>query len=74
MKAPWRGLAARYGAARAAWIALQMTPTNSALQPVAATPAGAVPVPPPSYPAPPQRSSSWTRWLEINTVAFCWET
>ena len=26
VKAPWRGLAQRYGSPRAAWIALQMTP------------------------------------------------
>src|SRR6202040_2130068 len=40
-KAPWRGLAARYGAQRAAWIALQLTPVNVAAQPVAATAGGA---------------------------------
>jgi hypothetical protein len=34
---PWRDLASKYGAPRAAWIALQMTPTNLAHQPAAAT-------------------------------------
>ncbi|HEY7402703.1 MAG TPA: hypothetical protein VIB39_04230, partial [Candidatus Angelobacter sp.] len=36
VKAPWRGLASLYGAQRAAWIALQMTPANVAQQPAAA--------------------------------------
>jgi hypothetical protein len=61
VKAPWRGLAARYGAQRAAWIALQMTPSNLPAQPTAATPDGAAPSPSPAYPTPPKRSASWTR-------------
>ena len=39
-KAPWRTLASTYQPQRAAWIALQTTPTNLSAQPVAATPAG----------------------------------
>lgn len=61
VKAPWRGLAARYGGQRAAWIALQMTPSNLPAQPTAATPDGTAPDPLPVYPTPPQRSASWTR-------------
>ena len=61
VKAPWRGLAARYGGPRAAWIALTMTPTNALQQPVAPTPDGASPVPAPVYPAPPAHSGSWTK-------------
>ena len=63
VKAPWRGLAARYGGQRAAWIALQLTPSNLPAQPAAATPdgIGIAPDPLPAYPTPPPRSSSWTR-------------
>lgn len=60
-KAPWRGLAARYGARRAAWIALQLTPVNVAAQPIAATADGAAPSPAPAYPSPLRRTASWTR-------------
>ncbi len=35
-KAPWRTLASLYTPQRAAWIALQLTPTNPAAQPAAA--------------------------------------
>src|SRR5215472_6053409 len=52
IKAPWRGLASRYGGPRAAWIALTMTPTNVAQQPAAPTPQGVDPVPQPVYPNP----------------------
>ncbi|MGI8771234.1 MAG: hypothetical protein ACR2JE_07345 [Acidobacteriaceae bacterium] len=61
IKAPWRGLAARYGTQRAAWIALQMTPSNAAAQPVAPTPDGATPNPAPMYQTPPTRAASWTK-------------
>jgi hypothetical protein len=72
VKAPWRGLASLYGAPRAAWIALQMTPTNIALQPAAATPDGTAPVPPPSYPLPPQRDSSWTKPAITSALPDAW--
>lgn len=72
VKAPWRGLASRYLAPRAAWIASQMTPTNIALQPAAATPNGTVPVPPPSYPAPAQRPSSWTKPAIASALPDAW--
>src|SRR5207237_10907988 len=63
VKAPWRGLAARYGGQRAAWIALQLTPSNLPAQPAAATAdgIGIAPDPLPVYPTPPQRGASWTR-------------
>jgi hypothetical protein len=52
-RAPWRGLVARFGAPRAAWIARQCTPVNIADRPVAPTPAGQPPVRPlqPASPA-----------------------
>ena len=61
VQAPWRGLASLYGAPRAAWIALQMTPANLPLQPGAATPAGSTPVPAPDFPPRPTRDSSWQK-------------
>ena len=53
VRAPWRGLVARFGASRAAWIADQCTPLNIAQQPAAPTPAGQPPVPAPQPPSPP---------------------
>jgi hypothetical protein len=61
VKAPWRGLAQRYGSPRAAWIALQMTPINLPSLPAAATPDGQAPNPPPDYPKPQTRDASWTK-------------
>lgn len=58
-KAPWRGLAARYGGPRATWIVAQTTPVNLAQRPVAPTPAGQQPVPPPEPPSPSTSSDSW---------------
>jgi len=60
-QAPWRGLASTYGPQRAAWIALQLTPTNSSQQPAAPTASGVAPSPLPIFPNPPQRDSSWTQ-------------
>lgn len=57
--APWRGLAARYGGPRAAWIALQTTPLNIAQQPAAPTPDGGTPSPAPQPPDPPAAASAW---------------
>jgi hypothetical protein len=61
VKAPWRGLASRYEPERAAWIALKMTPNNVGDQPAAPTPDGVDPVPPPDFPSPPTRDSSWEK-------------
>ena len=41
LRAPWRGLATRYGAPRAAWIVRQATPVNLAQRPAAPTADGA---------------------------------
>jgi hypothetical protein len=72
LKAPWRGLAARYGPPRAAWIALQMTPTNPAQQPVAATPDGTDLNPAPNYPQPATRASSWTQPAMADALPDAW--
>jgi hypothetical protein len=58
-QAAWRGLAARYGGPRAAWIALQTTPVNIAQQPAQPTAAGKDPVPPPQPPDPPASPDAW---------------
>ena len=72
VKAPWRGLAQRYGSPRAAWIALQMTPTNLPSQPAAATPDGATPNPAPVYPTPPTRTASWTKPAITEALPDAW--
>jgi len=59
--AAWRGLAGKYNAQRAAWIAASLTPTNLPAQPALATPEGADPVPAPAFPAPPVRASSYEK-------------
>jgi hypothetical protein len=56
VQAPWRGLVARLGAPRAAWIALQCTPLNVASRPVAPTAAGQAPVPALQPPSPAVRA------------------
>jgi len=71
-RAPWRGLASIYGAQRAAWIALQMTPTNQALQPTAPGAAGAAPNPAPVFPSPPMRNSSWERPAVASALPDAW--
>ena len=72
VKAPWRGLGQRYGAARAAWIALQLTPLNVTAQPVAATVPGATPVPAPVYPTPVIRAASWTKPAVTEALPDAW--
>jgi hypothetical protein len=72
VKAPWRGLASRYGSPRAAWIALTMTPNNVAQQPAAATPDGVDPVPNPDYPKPPTRKTSWERPAVADALPDAW--
>jgi hypothetical protein len=57
--APWRGLVARYGAPRAAWIVHQTTPLNIAQQPATPTPPDGVPSPSPQPPSPPVSDSAW---------------
>jgi len=72
IKAPWRGLASRYGTPRAAWIALQLTPVNVAAQPVAATPDGGTPSPAPVYPTPTTRDASWTKPAITEALPDAW--
>ena len=72
VKAPWRGLAQRYGSQRAAWIALQMTPTNIGAQPVAATPDGARLDPAPVYPTVQTRDASWTKPAITQALPDAW--
>ena len=72
LKAPWRMLVSLYGAPRAAWIALQMTPTNVAAQPVTATPTGTTPVPAPAFPTPPSRNSSWEKPAIADALPDAW--
>lgn len=71
-QAPWRGLASIYGAQRAAWIALQLTPTNQAQQPTAPVASGVVPNPAPIFPSPPMRSSSWTQAAVASALPDAW--
>jgi hypothetical protein len=72
VKAPWRGLASLYGAQRAAWVALQMTPTNIAQQPAAPTPDGTDPNPAPVFPAPATRPSSWNKAAIADALPDAW--
>jgi hypothetical protein len=72
VKAPWRGLASRYGAPRDAWIARTMTPSNLAQQPAAPTPAGTDPNPKPVYPQPPTRPSSWNKPAIADALPDAW--
>lgn len=71
-KAPWRTLASTYQPQRAAWIALQTTPTNLSAQPVAATPAGSTPVPAPVFPAVTSRASSWEQPAVADALPDAW--
>lgn len=72
VKAPWRGLASRYGSPRAAWIALTMTPNNVAQQPAAATADGVDPVSKPDYPQPPTRKTSWEKPAVADALPDAW--
>lgn len=56
----WRMLCAAVGPKRAAWVAKQTTPTNSAVRPAAATPAPAVLSPAPIFPALTPKPASWS--------------
>ena len=72
VKAPWRTLASLYNPQRAAWIALQLTPTNLLLQPVGATPVGSAPVPTPVFPVIPTRDSSWEKAAVADALPDAW--
>jgi hypothetical protein len=72
LKAAWRGLAQKHEPPRAAWIALQMTPQNIAAQPVAATAAAVAPVPPPQFPTPTLRKSTWEQPATAAALPDAW--
>jgi hypothetical protein len=72
VKAPWRGLASLYGAPRAAWIVLQMTPANISAQPVAATADGTDPSPAPTFPSPATHASSWSSPAIASALPDAW--
>jgi hypothetical protein len=72
IKAAWRDLVTRYHAPRAAWIVAIMTPTNLGAQPTAPTPDGTDPVPPPSFPNPPKRATSWNRAARAVLLPDAW--
>jgi hypothetical protein len=71
-KAPWRTIASLYTPQRAAWICLQLTPTNLAQQPAAPTPSGSTPVPAPVFPAVPTRASSWEQPAVADALPDAW--
>lgn len=71
-QAPWRRLAAAYTPQRAAWIALQLTPTNIAQQPAAPAPPGSTPSPPPIFPTPAARASSWEEPATADALPDSW--
>ncbi len=61
-QAAWRLLATRYGATRAAWIALQLTPTNIGQQPSV----------PPVFPTVTRRASSWEQPAIADALPDAW--
>src|SRR5215469_7596825 len=71
-KAPWRTIASLYGTQRAAWICLQLTPTNLAQQPSAPTPAGSTPLPAPTFPVVSTRDSSWEKPAVADALPDAW--
>jgi hypothetical protein len=71
-QAPWRVLAGAYQPQRAAWIAQATTPVNIADQPAAPTPDGEQPSPPPAYPDPPGRASSYEKAPAASALPDAW--
>jgi hypothetical protein len=71
-RAPWRTVASLYGPQRAAWICLQLTPTNLTQQPVAPTPSGTAPVPAPIFPSVAIRNSSWEKPAVADALPDAW--
>jgi hypothetical protein len=66
-EAPWRVLASTYTPQRAAWIALQLTPTNASQQPIAPAP-----TPAPIFPAVPTRATSWEQPALADALPDAW--
>jgi hypothetical protein len=71
-EAPWRVLAGTCTPQRAAWIALQLTPTNLADQPAAPTPSGTAPDPAPAFPTVPTRATSWEQPAVADALPDAW--
>ncbi len=71
-KAPWRAIASQYTPQRAAWICLQLTPTNLAQQPTAPTPSGTTPIPAPIFPTVTIRNSSWEKPAVADALPDSW--
>lgn len=71
-QAPWRLLASAYTPQRAAWIALELTPTNLSQQPAAPTPAGSTPTPTPIFPVVPTRATSWEQPAVAAALPDAW--
>ncbi|MFM0330093.1 hypothetical protein [Paraburkholderia strydomiana] len=72
IRTAWSVLVSKYHAPRAAWIVRQTTPTNLAARPPAPTPEGQDPVPPPVFPTPPTRSTSWNRAARTVLLPDAW--
>jgi hypothetical protein len=66
-KPPWRALATKFGAERAAWIANSLEPRNLSERPQDPRPDGMTPSPEPHYPTTPERDSAW----EQAPIAAC---
>ena len=72
LRAPWRGLATRYGAPRAAWIVRQATPVNLAQRPAAPTADGRQPSPALVPPSPPVSPDSWQQPATAALLPSAW--
>lgn len=72
LKRPWRTLAEKYGAPRAAWIVLQMQPGNSDQRLAGQTPPDKPLEPPPEFRQYHTRQSSWTQPPVATVVPEFW--
>ncbi len=68
----WDQLANMFGAPRARYIAETLQPTNAGQRPTAATPEDQPLAVAPVFPAPPMRSSAWTRAPQTNVMPDHW--
>ena len=75
-QAAWRQLADRFGAARAAFVARQLHPTNAAERPTSPAPTDQPPAPAPVFPQPPLAdatdTSSWRRAPQARLLPERW--
>lgn len=72
VRAAWRGLVARYGAPRSAWIVRQATPVNLPQRPAAPAPAGQDPSPAPVPPNPPVSADLWQQPATVALLPAAW--